>query len=126
MDWSETPAELARAWAEQPVIMPGAHGEIYGIYTPPAPESSPAGLCAILFSRNRWWCDRLTIKGARWLAARGFPSLRFDYHGFGESEGDCGVISGDRPFTEDAVATIRYMRKEFAQERFALSGFCLD
>ena len=54
MDWNETPAELARAWAEQPVIMPGQHGDLYGIFTPPAPEASPAGLCVILFGRNRW------------------------------------------------------------------------
>jgi alpha/beta superfamily hydrolase len=126
MDWNETPAELVRAWAEQPVIIPGEHGDLYGIFTPPAPEASAAGLCVILFSRNRWWCDRISIKSARWLAARGFPCLRFDYHGFGESEGDCQVISGDEPFTEDALAAIRYMRKEFGQQRFALSGFCFD
>jgi pimeloyl-ACP methyl ester carboxylesterase len=126
MDWSETPVELARAWAEQPVIIPGQHGELYGIFTPPAPEVSPAGICAILFSRNRWWCDRLSVKGARWLASRGFACLRFDYHGFGESEGNCGVIDGDRPFTEDALAAIHFMRKAFAQQRFVLSGFCLD
>src|SRR6516225_950418 len=115
MDWNETPAELARAWAEQPLIMPGQQGELYGIFTPPAPEAPPAGMCVILFSRNRWWHDRLTVKGARWLASRGFPCLRFDYHGLGESEGICQAIHGDRPFTEDAVAAIRYMRKEFGQ-----------
>lgn len=126
MDWNETPAELARAWAEQPVIMPGQHGDLYGIFTPPAPDASPAGLCVILFGRNRWRADRLSIKGARWLAARGFPCLRFDYHGLGESEGICQTIHGDNPFREDAVAAIRYMRSEFGQQRFALSGFCFD
>jgi pimeloyl-ACP methyl ester carboxylesterase len=126
MDWSETPSELARAWTEQPVVMPGVHGDLYGVFTPPAPEASPAGLCVILFSRNRWWCDRLSIKGARWLASRGFPCLRFDYHGFGESEGVCQILSGDDPFTEDALTAIRYMRREFGQQRFVLSGFCLD
>ena len=126
MDWSETPVELDRAWAEQPVIMPGPHGDLYGIFTPPAPEASPAGLCVILFGRNRWWCNRLSVKGARWLAARGFSCLRFDYHGFGESEGASQPLNGDKPFTEDAVAAIRFMRKEFGQQRFALSGFCFD
>ena len=126
MDWNETPAELARAWAEQPVIMPGDHGDLYGIFTPPAPEASPAGMCVILFSRNRWWCDRLSVKGARWLASRGFPCLRFDYHGFGESDGVCQITSGDQPFTEDALAAIRYLRDELGQQRFVLSGFCLD
>src|ERR1700730_11027742 len=126
MDWNETPAELARAWAEQPVIMPGQHGNLYGVFTPPAPKASPAGVCVIFFGRNRWWGDRLSVKGARWLAARGFSCLRFDYHGYGESEGDCKAIDPVSPHSEDALAAIRYMRSEFAQQRFALSGFCFD
>jgi pimeloyl-ACP methyl ester carboxylesterase len=126
MDWNETPAELARAWAEQPVIMPGQHGQLYGIFTPPASETSPAGVCVIFFGRNRWWGDRLSVKGARWLAARGFACLRFDYHGYGESEGACQSIHGDQPYAEDAVSAISFMRKEFAQRRFSLVGFCFD
>lgn len=126
MDWNETPAELARAWSEQPVIIPSQSGELHGIFTPPAAEVSPTGICAILFSRNRWWCDRLSVKAARWLASRGFSCLRFDYHGFGESEGVCSEIHGDRPFTEDGLAAVQWMRKAFAQRRFVLSGFCLD
>jgi alpha/beta superfamily hydrolase len=126
MDWNETPAELGRAWAEQPVIMPGQHGNLYGVFTPPAPEASPAGVCVIFFGRNRWWGDRISVKGARWLAARGFACLRFDYHGYGESEGVCQSIHGDRPYAEDAVSVIGFMRKAFAQQRFSLVGFCFD
>jgi alpha/beta superfamily hydrolase len=126
MDWNETPAELARAWAEQPVIMPGQHGDLYGIFTPPAPEASPAGLCVILLGRNRWWVDRLSVKGARWLASRGFACLRFDYHGYGESEGACEFVDTERPYSEDAITAIRFLRKEFDQQRFVLSGFCFD
>jgi alpha/beta superfamily hydrolase len=60
------------------------------------------------------------------LAARGFPCLRFDYHGYGESEGAAQVLDGEKLYTEDAIAVIRHMRAEFAQQRFALSGFCFD
>ena len=126
MEWNETPAERARALAEEPIVIPGQYGKLFGIFTPPAPEVLPAGLCAILFGRNRWWGDRLSVKGARWLAARGFSGLRFDYHGVGESEGECQDIDPDGPYCEDALAAIRYMRNEFAQTRFALSGFCFD
>jgi alpha/beta superfamily hydrolase len=126
MNWKETPAELARAWAEQPVIMPGPHGDLYGIFTPPAPEASPAGLCVILLGRNRWWVDRLSVKGARWLASRGFACLRFDYHGYGESEGACEFVDPEKPYSEDAIAAIRFLRNEFGQQRFILSGFCFD
>jgi alpha/beta superfamily hydrolase len=126
MDWTETSEERARASAEQPVVMAGQHGKLFGIFTPPAPEASPVGLCVILLGRNRWWGDRLSVKGARWLAARGFSCLRFDYHGYGESEGDIKVVESDEPFTEDALAAIRHMRREFAQQRFVLTGFCFD
>jgi alpha/beta superfamily hydrolase len=126
MEWDERPGELACALVEQPVVIPGPHGKLYGIFTPPASEAAPAGLCVILFGRNRWWGDRLSVKGARWLAARGFSCLRFDYHGYGESEGDCKAIDPVSPHSEDALAAIRYMRSEFAQQRFALSGFCFD
>jgi alpha/beta superfamily hydrolase len=126
MDWHETPAERARASAERPVILQGEHGKLFGIFTPPSPEVSPAGACCILLGRNRWFGDRLSVKGARWLAARGFSCFRFDYHGYGESEGDCLVVDPDHPYTEDALAAIRSMRSIFAQQRFVLSGFCFD
>jgi pimeloyl-ACP methyl ester carboxylesterase len=106
--------------------MPGPHGELYGIFTPPAPEISPNGLCVILLARNRWWVDRLAVKGARWLASRGFASLRFDYHGYGESEGPSASLETEKPYREDVIATIRFMRKAFGQRRFVLSGFCFD
>jgi alpha/beta superfamily hydrolase len=126
MEWNETPVERARAFSERPVVMRGQHGKLYGIFTPPAPEAPPAGICVILLGRNRWWGDRLSVKGARWLAARGFSCLRFDYHGYGESEGDSEVVESDHPYTEDALTAIRHMRREFAQQRFILSGFCFD
>jgi alpha/beta superfamily hydrolase len=126
VNWTETPTEVARAWAEQPVVVPGPHGDLYGIFTPPASEVSPAGLCVILLGRNRWWVDRLSVRGARWLATRGFACLRFDYHGFGESEGTCEFVDPESPYPEDVVAAIRFMREQFGQQRFVLSGFCFD
>jgi alpha/beta superfamily hydrolase len=126
MEWIETPTERARAFAEQAVVIPGEHGKLFGIVTPPALEGSPSELCVILLGRNRWFGDRLGVKSARWLAARGFWCLRFDYHGYGESEGDSETIDPDRPYREDTVAAIRYMRIKFGQTRFALSGFCFD
>jgi alpha/beta superfamily hydrolase len=126
MEWNETPPERARALVEQPVIMRGRYGRLYGVFTPPAPETPSADRCVILLGRNRWFGDRLSVKSSRWLAARGFSCLRFDYHGYGESEGECKVIESDEPYTEDALTAIRHMRTEFAQQQFVLSGFCFD
>jgi len=126
VNWRETQPERVRASFEQPVVIRGPHGKLFGIVTPPAPEAVASKLCAILLGRNRWWGDRLSVKAARWLAARGFACLRFDYHGYGESEGECKVIDPDGPYSEDALAAIRFMRDEYGQERFALNGFCFD
>src|ERR1700751_2510044 len=106
--------------------MQGEHGKLFGIFTPPSPEASPARLCVILLGRNRWWGDRLSVKSARWLAVRGFSALRFDYHGYGESKENCRTIDPDRPYSDHVLAAIRFARAKFDQQRFALSGFCFD
>ncbi len=41
MEWDERPAELGRALVEQPVVIPGQHGKLYGIFTPPHQKRRP-------------------------------------------------------------------------------------
>lgn len=126
MPWRETGPELARAWAERPVVVPGPHGGLYGIFTPPAPEAPSAGLCAVLFTRPRLHRNRMWVEAARRLAARGFACFRFDYHGAGDSEGDSVYLDPNRPYREDAIAVLRYLRERLGQRRFVLSGLCFD
>lgn len=126
MAWRETGPELARARAEQPVVVPGPHGALYGIFTPPAPEAPPAGLCAVLFTRPRLHRNRMWVEAARKLAAQGFACFRFDYHGAGDSEGESVYLDPNKPYREDAVAVLRYLRERLGQRRFVLSGLCFD
>src|SRR5262249_26937181 len=126
MPWRESPEELARARAEQPVIVPTPGGHLYGIFTPPAPDASPADLCVVLFTRPRFHRNRMWVEAARWLAARGFACFRFDYHGTGDSEGEAAVLDPNRPYREDAVAVLRHLREHLGQTRFVLSGLCFD
>ena len=47
MNWRETPAAVSRARAEQPLVFTGPKGALHGIFTPPAPDASPASACVV-------------------------------------------------------------------------------
>lgn len=126
MDWRETPPTLERARAEHPVVIPGPRGHMFGIVTPASPHVQAAGKCVVLLGRNRWQRDRMAVDGARWLAARGFTCLRFDYHGYGESEGPSAIAYSYQPWRSQVVAAIRFMRKAMGEDRFVLAGLCFD
>jgi alpha/beta superfamily hydrolase len=125
MPWRETPAELERARAERPVVMPGPRGHLVGIYTPPAP-GIPADLCVIWFTIPRSHRNRMWVQGARQLATRGFASFRFDYHGVGDSGGESARVDPSHPYRDDALAVIRHLRETFGHRRFVLFGSCFD
>ena len=126
MPWRESEADLARARAEVPVVVPGPDGDLYGVFTPPAPEAPPAGRCVVLFTRPRSHRNRNWVEGARRLAARGFSAFRFDYHGNGDSGGAPGRLDPNRPYQGDAVAVLRHLREQLGVPRFVLYGSCFD
>ena len=45
--------------------------------------------------KNRVAPNRMNVKMARILCEKGFPVLRFDPHGIGDSEGE--IVRGERP-----------------------------
>ena len=126
MEWRETYAELERARAERALWMPGPHGALFGIFTPPAPEAPAAGLCVLMPTRSRWRPGRMPVKVARSLAAQGFACLRLDCHGHGQSEGETLISGRDASNGEDVVAAIRHLRERLDQTRFVLVGYCAD
>ena len=126
MAWCESAAELSRARAEQPLVVPSPNGNLFGLYTPPAPEVPAAGLCVIWFTMPRSHRNRMWVEGARRLAARGFACFRFDYHGVGDSAGEPAEVEPNRPYRDDALAVIRHLRERFGERRFVLYGSCFD
>jgi alpha/beta superfamily hydrolase len=126
MPWRESAAELARARAEEPLVVPTPLGRLFGIYTPPAPDAPPSGSCAILFTTPRSHRNRVWVEGARRLATRGFACFRLDFHGAGDSDGETWFRDPNRPYRDDAVAAIRAVRERFGHARFVLSGACFD
>ncbi|MCC6653015.1 MAG: alpha/beta hydrolase [Candidatus Eisenbacteria bacterium] len=126
MPWRESPAELARARAEIPVVFDSPTGRLVGIYTPAAPDAPPAGTCAILLTRPRSHRNRMWVEGARRLAAQGFSAFRFDYHGDGDSQGVSGFHNPNQPDREDVVSALRFVRERFGDRRFLTLGMCFD
>jgi pimeloyl-ACP methyl ester carboxylesterase len=124
--WRETEAELARARAEQPVLVPSAHGNLFGIHTPAAPDAPAAELCAVFLTRPRSHRNRMWVEGARRLAAQGFTCFRFDYHGTGDSEGTPERLDPNRPYGDDIVTVLRWLRAHLGERRFVLCGACFD
>ena len=126
MPWRETAAELERARAEQPVLVPSPHGNMFGIYTPADPAAPQADHCVILFTRPRSHRNRLWVEGARRLATQGFAAFRFDYHGAGDSEGTSAFLNPNRPYREAAATVVRMLREKYGHQRFLVLGACFD
>jgi len=126
MNWRETPAMLSRARAEQPVGFAGPEGALRGIFTPPAPDAIPAQACVVFPGRPRAGLRRHLVLAARILAAEGFPVLRFDLRGRGESAGEIARPNRIEPLGEDVVAAIRHLREDHGQAQFLLAGYCYD
>ena len=124
MNWRETKEELARAWAEKPVVVPSRHGDLIGIYTPAAPEAPPARMCVVLLARPRFEYRRMAVDLARRLAQLGFACFRFDFHGWGDSEGETSLTNIDKPATEDVTAVIRYLDEVLGEHHLVLWGWC--
>lgn len=97
---------------EVPVVFPADQEEIYGIFVQPRRAPSNVGVVLLngggfiaMTHRNRMW-----VHLARGLAERGFPVLRFDYHGVGESTGDIPELWLDGPFVEDLKGAVDWLR----------------
>ncbi len=126
MPWRESPAELERARAEQPVVVSAPRGDLFGVFTPPAPGVAARGRCVVFFTRPRSHRNRMWVEGARRLASHGFACFRFDYHGTGDSGGTSGYLDPNHPYRDDALAVLRFLRERLGPPRFILAGSCFD
>ncbi len=94
---------------------------------PPKPAHGFPGVVILHgFTGNRGGDHRLLPLLSRYLAERGVASLRFDFRGSGESEGDFSEMTVSRE-VEDAVAGFEYFKDlpEIDPERVMLLGFSM-
>jgi pimeloyl-ACP methyl ester carboxylesterase len=66
---------------------------------------------------------RMFVTAARRLARKGYPALRFDFRGRGDSEGDAGRASIASMISDTAPA-IAFLQRETGVCRVALLGIC--
>jgi pimeloyl-ACP methyl ester carboxylesterase len=111
--------------------------KLFGIIHVPEPGVPLSGTGVNLLNpglKNRVAPNRINIRIARMLCARGFPVLRFDPHGIGDSEGE--LAAGNElnldlwgqvqrgAFVADTLAADDFFVREARLERLVLVGQC--
>jgi len=118
-----------------PVTFPNKDGlALFGIvHEPPDNRRNDTGV--IILSpgvKSRVAPHRLYVKMARFFADAGFTTLRFDFYGLGDSEGEIKEkVLADfyqsielGRYTEDTIAAMDWMEKTLGLRRFILTGLC--
>jgi pimeloyl-ACP methyl ester carboxylesterase len=111
---------------ERPVFFDLGENELFGIVTVAgqprrdvAVLTLPGGSTPLTTDRNRLFTEL-----CRDLAGRGFDTMRFDYHGAGESTGVLESISLDHPFVEDVRAASAVVTESSGARGSVLVGSC--
>jgi pimeloyl-ACP methyl ester carboxylesterase len=107
------------------VFFDAASAELFGVFA--RPTAGALGVAIIMLSGGAGlpspWRNRTWVWMARRLAVRGFHSLRFDYHGTGESMGPGEDCLLDRPFLRDLEAAVRFVESNGVHD-IVLIGPC--
>lgn len=113
------------SYREAPVFVPMGRERLCSVVCAPD-DGRTRGVGVVLLTggnytrthRNRMW-----VRVARSLAERGFPSIRVDYHGVGESTGTAR-FDLESPFDEDALAAAAFLVRATGVDRLALVATC--
>jgi pimeloyl-ACP methyl ester carboxylesterase len=111
-------------YREFPVFLPVGDYHLCAVVCAPIGEVGDLGV--VLLSggnitrthRNGMW-----VRAARTLAERGYASIRFDYHGVGDSTGTT-MFDLERPFLQDVQAVAGFLRRATGITRLALAATC--
>ncbi len=117
---------LMERWATFEVDGQNLHGMLH-LPDEPAPEGGfPSVVILHGYTGNRGGDHRLLPLLSRHLAARGLASLRFDFRGSGESEGDFSEMTASRE-VRDVEAAFAFARAqpELDPAHVALLGFSM-
>ncbi|HEY6124545.1 MAG TPA: alpha/beta hydrolase [Steroidobacteraceae bacterium] len=103
----------------------GANSGLMGTLS--APPQPSAGIGALLFNAGvvpRIGPNRLNVRIARALQARGIPALRFDLSGRGDSAPARGMESYEQQAVTDIRAAMDLLHERTGVNRFAIMGLC--
>lgn len=116
----------ALAMKETPFFFPNGHYRLFGVLHEAKGTSKREGFvfCAP-FAEEKLWAHRVMVNFARDLADRGYPVLRFDYMGNGDSDGDFASSSLDTMLSDTQCAIKTLMQKTPGIEAVSLLGLRL-
>jgi len=111
---------------EKPVNLYAKNGDVlWGVIH--NPENAGSSLPVIVFlhgwAGNRLGPHRLFVPMARAFASAGYPCLRFDFRGRGDSAGDSAEVS-ILTMTEDTSLAVEFVRRTWANRFIVLCGIC--
>ncbi|MCC7416395.1 MAG: alpha/beta fold hydrolase [Acidobacteria bacterium] len=109
------------------VVRFGASGELFGIFTEPIAAERRARPCLVFINAglvHRVGPNRLHVKLARRLAARGFASIRFDLSGIGDSQHRSDGVPADEAAVQDACRVMLAAETGLGLGPFILVGLC--
>jgi pimeloyl-ACP methyl ester carboxylesterase len=106
----------------------GATRSLVGVLTEPPRDVDTRGKPGVLLLNSgllhRVGPHRMYVQLARALAAQGFPVLRFDFSGIGDSAPRTDAVSGDDSTLEEAREAMEALTSARGVRRFVLMGLC--
>lgn len=103
----------------------GRAGSMVGVLTEPdAPSSRPHVLVFNAGFVHHVGPGRLAVELARHIVADGFPTLRFDFSGIGDSAPRVPALDAISCGIEDAREAMDHLSSAHGAERFILLGLC--
>ena len=115
-------AMSAPSWREAPVVFDCEGCRLVGIVTQPPAPAATGVVIVVGGPQYRAGSHRQFTLLARHLADNGIASLRFDYRGMGDSEGERRSFEEVGPDIRAAVDTL--LRQSTTIQRVALWGLC--
>jgi pimeloyl-ACP methyl ester carboxylesterase len=104
----------------------GTHNTLTGVLT--RPDGSISSYPGIILLNagliHRIGPNRMYVKLARALAALGFPVLRFDLSGVGDSHVRVDNLPFDRSAIDDAQQAMNHLAQHYGMSQFIMMGHC--
>lgn len=110
----------------KPFFFNGSSGQLFGCYHPPYLQPSKDCSVVLCYPMGDEYIrfHRSYLQLARRLSKEGFPVLRFDYFGCGDSDGDCGKGSLDQ-WKRDIVTAVQEIKKKTNITKICILGLRL-
>ena len=117
---------MTEALDEIPLFFPSGDRALFGVlHRPPAGAGArPAFVFCHPLAEEKLWTHRVFVSYARQLAAAGYPVLRFDATGSGDSEGNFSDLSMT-VLGDDVRAAIAEVRRQTGATAVSLLGLRL-